>query len=310
MVSSTSRRGFSLIELLVVIAIIGVLIALLLPAVQQAREAANRARCKSQLRQIGIALHEYADLHKFLPAGSYFFGPVGSYENGSIIVRLLPWLERSDLYDYFNFARPPIDLQKLPNGSLIGAQKIAVLLCPSDHEMIMGPNGLTTVNYVASNGSDSRINNSACSCANPPPWNALALSPYDDPVKFSGPFTRRGVPVRLKEITDGLAHTIFFGETLPSCTVHGRQGWSASNNLQGFATTIIPINFNTCNENAPNGCNRPCNWNVETGFKSRHAGGSHFLMGDGSVGFLTESINMRVYQFLGGKSEGGLTGSL
>ena len=308
----TARRrpGFTLIELLVVIAIIGVLIALLMPAVQQAREAGRRARCVSQLKQIGLALHNYTDAHHTLPVGAYYFGPVGSYENGSIIVRLLPYLERSDLYDAFNFARPPIDLQKFDNGKLIGSKTLPILMCPSDGNHILSPTGLTNVNYVASNGSTRRINNSACSCANPPPWNALALSPYDDPKNFSGPFTRRGIHVRLKDVVDGLSHTIFFGETLPSCSVHARQGWSASNNMQGFVTTIIPINFDSCNETATNGCRRPCNWNVESGFKSRHPGGANFLRGDGSVDFLTDTIDMRVFQFLGGKSEGGLTKGL
>lgn len=309
---SSLRRsaGFTLIELLVVIAIIGVLMALLLPAVQQAREAGRRAQCKSQLKQVGIALHSYTDIHRMLPVGAYYFGPVGSYENGSIIVRLLPWLERQDLYDAFNFQRPPVDLQRFNDGTLIGAKVIGILQCPSDGQMIMGPLGLTTVNYVASNGSAARINNSACSCANPPPWNALALSPYDDPRNFSGPFTRRGTPVKLQDVTDGLSQTIFFGETLPACSVHARQGWSSANNMQGFATTTIPINFDTCNEFDANGCRRPCNWNAESGFKSKHAGGSHFLRGDGSVDFLTESVNLRVFQNLGGKSERGSIGAL
>jgi len=303
--SRQRAAGFTLIELLVVIAIIGLLIALLLPAVQQAREAGRRAQCKSQMKQIGIALHNYTDVHQMLPVGAYYFGPVGSYENGSIVARLLPWLERQDLYDAFNFERPPIDLQRFADGTLIGAKKIPLLLCPSDGQMVMGPLGLTTVNYVASNGSAARINNSACSCANPPPWNALALSPYDDPKNFSGPFTRRGVPVKLKDVIDGLSQTIFFGETLPSCSVHARQGWAASNNMQGFATTTIPINFDSCNELDANGCRRPCNWNVESGFKSRHAGGAHFLRGDGSVDFLADSVDLRVFQFLGGKADRG-----
>ena len=135
---TTARRhsAFTLIELLVVIAIIGVLIALLMPAVQQAREAGRRGRCVSQLKQIGIAIHNYTDVHRLLPVGAYYFGPVGSYENGSIIVRLLPYLEHSDFYDAFNFARPPIDLQKFDDGRLIGSMTLPVLVCPSDFSPI------------------------------------------------------------------------------------------------------------------------------------------------------------------------------
>jgi prepilin-type N-terminal cleavage/methylation domain-containing protein/prepilin-type processing-associated H-X9-DG protein len=302
-------HAFTLIELLVVIAIIGMLIALLLPAVQSAREGARRTQCLSQLKQIGLALHNYTDVHGMLPVGSYYFGPVGSYENGSIIARLLPWIEHQELYDAFNFARPSIEAQKFDNGALIGSKILGLLQCPSDGAMIMGPNGLTTVNYIASNGSDARIHNPACPCALYTLWNTRALSPYDDPTNFSGPFTRRGVPVKLKQVLDGLSHTIFFGETLPSCTNHGRQGWSASNDLQGFGTTIIPINFDTCHENDPDGCRQPYNWNAETGFKSKHPGGANFLFGDGSVRFITDSIDMHVYQSLGGKSDGGPTGA-
>src|SRR4029079_4780995 len=166
----------------------------------QAREGARRVQCRSQLKQIGLALHNYTDAHMMLPVGSYYFGPVGSYENGSIIARLLPYLDQQPLYDAFNFARPSIELQKFSDGSLIGAKTLGILQCPSDGNPVLSPSGLSNVNYVASNGSARRINNSACSCVLYPTWNALALSPYDDPTNFSGPFTRRGIPVRLKEV--------------------------------------------------------------------------------------------------------------
>jgi prepilin-type N-terminal cleavage/methylation domain-containing protein len=305
---SVNRKAFTLVELLVVIAIIALLIALLLPAVQMVREGARRTQCQSQLRQVGMAIINYNDTHQMFPVGSYYQGPIGNYENGSIIARLLPFLEQSSLYDAFNFSRPSIELQKFSNGTLIGAKTIPVLQCPSDDRPTFRDDGLSNVNYVASNGSARRINNPESSCSLYSSWNALAISPYDDPKSFSGPFTRRGIPVRLKEITDGVSKTIFFGETLPACSIHAQQGWSASNDMQGFATTIIPINYNTCDPNSTNGCNRPNNWNAECGFKSRHPGGSHFLKGDGSVHFITDKINMRVYQSLGGKSDGGQTG--
>ncbi|HVJ83716.1 MAG TPA: DUF1559 domain-containing protein [Planctomycetia bacterium] len=300
------RRGFTLIELLVVIAIIGVLIALLLPAVQQAREAARRAQCNNNLKQIGLAVHNYESAHKLLPAGSFFPGN-SPLRNGSIMVRLLPYIEQPALYDLFNFERPSVEDQFFPGTTtLIASRRIPGFECPSDPDQgktFVADRAVT--NYVASNGSVARIDSPSCSCANPPPWNALALSPYDSFTRYSGPFTRRTEHTPLALITDGLSNTIFFGEARPACSVHLQQGWAHHNSLQGFASTIIPINFDSCRtDSAAGNCNRPCNWNTETGFRSIHPGGANFLHGDGSVSFLTETIDMRVFQFLGEKNDG------
>jgi prepilin-type N-terminal cleavage/methylation domain-containing protein len=308
-VPARSCLGFTLVELLVVIAIVGVLVALLMPAVQQSREAARKNTCRSNLRQIGIALQSYTDIHSVLPAGAYFYS-FGSYSNGSILVRLLPFLEQDSLYREFNFDRPPVDNQVASTGKLLAARTVPVYRCPSDGWAGWKNSAVSFSSYAASNGSVARINNGSCSCANPPPWNSLALSPYDDPTNFSGPFSRRGIHVRPKDITDGLGKTIFFGESLPECSIHARQGWVSSNNMQGFASTIIPINFDSCRESGDQGCRRYCNWNTETGFKSRHPGGAFFLMGDGSVDFLSEAVNMRLFQFLGAKSDGSTTSGL
>ena len=110
--------------------------------------------------------------------------------------------------------------------------------------------------------------------------------------------------MRLSEITDGLSNTILFGEVRPRCSEHARNGWAMTNDGNGFCTTLIPINYDTCNENAPDPCHRPCNWTTEVGFKSAHPGGAQFLMGDGSVQWLPQSIDHQTYQYLGGKSDG------
>jgi prepilin-type N-terminal cleavage/methylation domain-containing protein/prepilin-type processing-associated H-X9-DG protein len=297
-------RGFTLIELLVVIAIIGVLIALLMPAVQQAREAARRAQCANNLKQIGVALHLYTDVHGFLPAGAYFGGPKQNYFNGSILVRLLPYIEQLAMYDLFNFERPSVEFQTFPDGSLLQSRIPSTYVCPSDPSPRIY-SGKAVPSYFASNGSAARINSPTCSCASPPPWNALAISPYDDYNIFSGPFTRVGHCTKLGDVVDGLSNTIFFGESMPLCTLHGQQGWASTNSLQGFITTIIPINFDTCRQTVGgNNCNAYCNWNAETGFKSRHPGGVNTLFGDGTVSFLNQSIDMRLLQFLGAKADG------
>jgi len=108
----------------------------------------------------------------------------------------------------------------------------------------------------------------------------------------------------MRDCTDGLSNTIYFGEVRRACSVHVQAGWARSNNGNGLTSTLIPINYNSCDNGATNGCQRPCNWNTELGFKSRHPEGAHFLMGDGSVHFLTESVDHWTFQYLGGKSDG------
>jgi hypothetical protein len=85
-----------------------------------------------------------------------------------------------------------------------------------------------------------------------------------------------------------------------------REGWAYTNNGNGYCTTIIPINYDTCKEQASDPCARPCNWNTEVGFKSAHSGGAFFLFGDGSVHFLQQTIDHQTYQYLGAKSDGNI----
>ena len=132
MANPRARRGFTLIELLVVIAIIAILIALLLPAVQQAREAARRASCKNNLKQIGLALHNYHDVHSAFPSG--WIGVTN--EQPSVLgasgfawgTMVLPYLDQGPLYGKFNLSNP---LDASPNRALI-TQHLTVYQCPSD----------------------------------------------------------------------------------------------------------------------------------------------------------------------------------
>ena len=306
------RRGFTLVELLVVIAIIGILIALLLPAVQAAREAARRMQCSNNLKQIGLALHNYHDTNKCFPPGSFWYGLDYANYRGSILIRLFPFLEQQPLYDLYDFSNPggvTIDNQKLPDSNdLIQSTVVPVYVCPSDNRQLV-VNGRALSNYAASIGPTTHGNNSSCSCSEWQSWNEYAPDPwggrYGSSTNFAGPFFRYPVntQTRVADCTDGLSSTIYFGEVRPTCSAHHSGGWGNSNNGQGLTATLIPINYDTCERDYDHGCNSYCNWSTELGFRSRHPGGAQFLFGDGSVHFLPETIDHWNYQYLGGKSD-------
>jgi hypothetical protein len=123
--------------------------------------------------------------------------------------------------------------------------------------------------------------------------------------QFGGPFTRLSYHVKASQITDGLSNTIFMGEVRPGCSKHVAEGWGYSHSGNGLISTLMPINFDSCDRESPS---RRCffwdTWTTELGFKSAHPGGCLFVLGDASVQFLPDSIDPYVYNKLGGKSDG------
>jgi prepilin-type processing-associated H-X9-DG protein len=298
--------AMTLIEVLLVVAIIGTLVALLLPGIQAARESARRSSCLNNLKQIGLAISNYESTKKVLPPGAIWDRwplPEKRRRHGSLLVRILPYIEQQSLYDAFDFTQLSIDQAVFPGTNRrIGSEIVETYLCPSDdHDGTFG--GLAVHNYAASNGPTEVYDNPNCSCSNPYD-KSLEMAPIDNEQNFAGPFTRLGVSTKVAQITDGLSKTIFVGEVRVPCSVHARAGWAHTNNGNGYCTTLIKINYDSCNDSAPDACRRPCTWNTDVGFKSAHPGGAQFLFGDGSVQFLSDSIDHQMYQFLGAKADG------
>ncbi len=320
------RYGFTLIELLVVIAIIAVLIALLLPAVQQAREAARRTQCRNNLKQLGLAMHNYHEVFQIFPVGSGVPGApnnycttisglpngdcvpwvAGRHRKGSTFVKLLPYFDQGALYKRINWAIDVDDWFFEANARAERRRPMPALSCPSD--VITMNLDRAHTNYYFSHGAQAVPSNGT------PPWCTLypgnlngpsGHASSNDPNQLSGLVGRYVWSARISDIRDGTSNVIAIGEGRPNCHDHGAGGWFHGN--AQWASTTPPINFKTCREEpgyVVNSCNSWDNWMTSWGFKSTHVGGAHFLMADGAVKFLNQSINYTMYQRLGSRRDG------
>ncbi|MCA8986082.1 MAG: DUF1559 domain-containing protein [Planctomycetaceae bacterium] len=289
MKSLRQRRGFTLIELLVVIAIIAILVALLLPAVQQAREAARRSSCKNNLKQIGLALHNYHDTHRVFPPSSIRGRDTttgAECGNGfSWGALLLPFLEEAAVYDGLN---PTIGIFTGSNKTFI--QSLAAFdfaLCPSDSERpkVRTANGTADANYMSSipctsyYGSAGAFNNWGDNGNNKLAGGILVM----DPSK----------PCTMGSIKDGTSNTIAVGEK--SGSVWGGGSWLGYNHgtqVQCVGTDFVNgPDWYLCYALYPISNKLPVPSQSSNRFGSEHDGGAQFLMGDGAVRFISENVN-------------------
>ncbi|EAQ80873.1 DUF1559 domain-containing protein [Blastopirellula marina] len=290
------RRGFTLVELLVVIAIIGVLIALLLPAVQQAREAARRMSCSNNLKQIGLSLHNYHDTYLRLPPG------IVTSNQLAWGTMLLPFIEQSNLFDALStagaFDEPWEDITEVTTTGVGGRPPLAqtpltAYLCPSDpggdlNKKLGGTDGIyfAKSNYV---GIFSAYYNSTDATAT----NGSGGS--DRPAVFTD-----NSETRFRDITDGLSNTIIVAERCskggPTASLwigyHNDFGGSISGGISQFQVRLRM-------ERSSNDTDYVINGSTTYNPSSLHAGGAQFLRGDASVVFLPETIPLRVQAALG-----------
>ncbi|QDU35886.1 Type II secretion system protein G precursor [Maioricimonas rarisocia] len=283
------REGFTLIELLVVIAIIAILIALLLPAVQQAREAARRSQCKNNLKQIGIALHNYHDTHSVFPPAQ-IRGRSGGVEYGngaSWGAMILPYMDQAALYNQIDFNR---GIYEDPNKTVIrNVSGIPFTICPSDSDRpsTRSIHGSTTANYMSSIPGTSYFGSAG-------PFNNWSDSTNP---RLSGGFftTDPALPSDLSRFRDGSSNTIAVGEA--SARIWTGGSWlGVQHNTQ---TTSAPGSDTACCQDwFINFAIWPITNRYRAGmhhanirFGSDHDGGAQFLFGDGSVRFISENIN-------------------
>lgn len=301
------RRAFTLIELLVVIAIIAILIALLLPAVQQAREAARRSTCKNNLKQMGLALHNYHDAHSVFPPNSNGSDP--NLPNGfSWRVKILPYIDQAPLYNQFDFSLRITD----PDHLVLCQTVLPVYLCPSDptpsiktdlHNNWCFPGNATGV-------SGAVTSTSVCDIAGSDYDNKAAVTTYGGVSGLhpdtgpGGMFRRRQTFVmRFRDMTDGSSNILVVGENSPQYNPF--TAWVPSDSpIQ--TTHAINSSALLC---GPSPCQYPAlGWPQTTASQSFHVGGAHFMMGDGSVHFLSENMDLEVYRQLAHASDGLPTG--
>jgi prepilin-type N-terminal cleavage/methylation domain-containing protein/prepilin-type processing-associated H-X9-DG protein len=329
-----TRRAFTLVELLVVIAIIGVLIALLLPAVQAAREAARRMQCTNNLKQIGIAMHNYNDAVKKLPPGWIYFATGTECGGGRPYwgwnVFIFPYMEQTSLYDGLGVTSRM--LQTVCRGNVLAGttdtltadDKILVqtvipsLRCPSDSGDRLNSdtthfgNTNKTVYLSKETNPVAKSNYAACMGGYNANDSVASATSGNEGVFWANS------SVAMEQIDDGTSNVIFAGESCtqihgvkffaaawlgvgnPGCVGDGSQSTITTGSVDNDAgvyravrRTKFDILINTA---------RDANYNKA--FSSLHTGGANFVFGDGSVRFISETINTDMYGYLGQTNSG------
>jgi prepilin-type N-terminal cleavage/methylation domain-containing protein len=295
------KSAFTLVELLVVIAIIGVLVALLLPAVQTARESARRMQCSNNLKQVTLGMHNYADTY-----GGTF--PVGEYSCcwGTWLVGLLPYVEQKALFDQYKFygainsAGGNPDLNTRYGGSMnlpVTRTQIKAYTCPSDPKTNTTPlrSAITSHNYVANHGNTSLSRLATLGRTSTGQPNQFAGAPFI----FVGNSTQQPQVIRMAQVVDGLSNTLAFSETIKG-QQNDLRGFAWWNGGSHFETHLAPNSSQPDVLEADSYCKRaplnpPCTAPTTANpsniaARSRHPNGVLATLCDGSVRFVSNNI--------------------
>lgn len=318
------RAAFTLVELLVVIAIIGILVALLLPAVQAAREAARRTQCKNNVRQLALACLIYADIKKELPEG-------GNLNNQlSWLCYVLPHMEENAIYDQMKannaFERglvgggtdrggASVPAGTLHKGQFFAQSSVSSIACPSAITPMTRKTSATMLD--ASGGKIPLYQNHYLGVAGPVTAGGVAYRlndkcPYttDRGGSSDQGLLAFGYAVKLRRVTDGLSKTLMLGEInfdpIEDDLRYSGDSWTRG---IGLTSNLSGDNYSAAMKNIAYSINAPPVEGNNSPFGSFHAGGTHFAMGDGSVTFVDENIDHPLYQALASR-DGNESGSL
>jgi prepilin-type N-terminal cleavage/methylation domain-containing protein len=304
---SARRSGFTLIELLVVIAIIAILIALLLPAVQQAREAARRTQCRNNIKQLGLAFHNYHDSLNTFPPASTLSLPNSNGQH-TWVELILPYIDQAPLYNQINFSIANNLTTPSNNQVLFASRSFGFVQCPSNpysNTLVRRDGGnfdgwaqpSQGLFYVVSAGS---IQPDAATPDCPGPFPNFCISQaavtwgnaHANP--FPGVFNRGTTRCNIRDITDGTSTTFMLGERNAEAL-----------NWGGAFSANFPIAFTGQRPNSPTiNVGNTGAYQSNGGYSSYHVGGVHILMCDGAVRFISNNIDHSVYCRTGDKADG------
>jgi prepilin-type N-terminal cleavage/methylation domain-containing protein len=298
------RKAFTLVELLVVIAIIGILVALLLPAIQAAREAARRTQCTNNLKQLGIAFHNYHDSQRNLPPNL-----ICNPNNTDATIWsgfLLPYIEQQALWEQIQGTgfSPGLNWDDGGNNEAILGVKLAAYQCPSAPELqeIFNDGRGVEVRYRANYGVviSGTIGNTL------PPYNSNTWQQHFDDWgatdgRYDGPFPcRENLAYGLAQVIDGTANTIFAGER----TRFRSTGINDANYLYIGTGNPQDEYGRFCGSTGIQMNSVDLGQRGRSGFSSKHPGGALFVLGDGATKFLSENIDRMLYTALGTRAGG------